>query len=680
MQVSSLSTEKLSRAGAKTLQDYLGNEAGVDVKSTGGPGIGTLTIRGVSTGVQTISTVGVYIDDVAFGSSTATANGAQMALDMALLDLNHIELLRGPQGTLYGASAMGGLLKYVTNEPNTSEFSGKVVVSGAGTRGGGASHTLSAVVNAPLKEDVAGLRVSAFRDHAGGSVDSEGVVSRRDSDRGSSSGARVSLLLMPSNQFRLRLTGTTQQIRRDGIDFVDYNPATGRAVGGETSRRLYIAEPYGVKIDLLAADLEYDFGWARLNSITSRQRVRSNALTDLSSAYVPLLSGLGINVGGAAAIVDVALDKTTQELRLTSKPDKQLEWLAGFYYNQENTTNRQHGATTLVDGAPGPDLLDVTLPAQYKETALYGDLTWKLASKLAVTGGLRFARNKQHNVQHSDGLLSGGAKIIDARSSDTSRTWLLTARYDLTPGSSIYGRAATGYRPGGPNAVFSDPRTGASSGPGTFQPDTLASYELGYKAELLGKRLSVAASVFQLNWKNLQQYLPVNGLSVIVNAGAARVRGAELMLGYRPDAHWTLAGNAAYIDAVLSENAPGLDAVAGTRLPSSARFSASLSANYAFDLAGFASYAGVAQRYVGERNAGFAGSTALPLYRLPAYTLTDLQAGIDFKHSSLALFVRNAFDQRAQLAADSTVQALGGPAWVSLAQARTLGATLTVPF
>lgn len=680
MQVSSLSTEKLSRSGAKTLQDYLGNEAGVDVKSTGGPGIGSLTIRGVSTGVQTISTVGVYIDDVAFGSSTATANGAQMALDMALLDLNHIELLRGPQGTLYGASAMGGLLKYVTNEPDTFEFSGKVVVSGSGTRGGGAGHTLSAVVNAPLKEDVAGLRFSAFSDHAGGSVDSVGAVSRQHSDRGNTSGARVSLLLTPTSRSRLRLTGTTQNIRRDGFDFVDYDAATGQPIGGETSRRLYVAEPYGVKIDLLAADLEYDFGWARLNSITSRQRVRSSAPIDLSSAYVPLLAGFGINVGSAAATINVALDKTTQELRLTSKSDKQLEWLAGFYYNQENSNNRQRAVTTLVDGAPGPDLLTSALPAQYKEAALYGDLTWKLAKGLSVTGGLRVARNKQHNVQQSEGLFAGGALVIDARSADTSRTWLLTARYDLTPASAIYARAATGYRPGGPNAVLHDPHTGEPTGPAAFRPDSLTSYEVGYKADLLDKRFSVAAAAFNLNWQDLQQYLPVNGLSVIVNAGAARARGVELMLGYRPDAHWTLAGNAAYIDAVLSEDAPGLGAVAGARLPSSARFSASLSASYAFDAAGFASYVGVAQRYVGERTAGFEGSAALPLYRLPAYALTDLQAGIDFKRCSLALFARNVFDRRAQLAADSTVQALGGPVWVSLAQARTLGATLTVPF
>jgi outer membrane receptor protein involved in Fe transport len=598
---------------------------------------------------------------------------------MALLDLNHIELLRGPQGTLYGASAMGGLLKYVTNEPDTTEFSGKAMVSASTTRRGGTGHTLSAVVNAPLKEDVAGLRVSAFTDHAGGSVDSVGGRTGQDIDGGRTSGGRMSLLLMPADRLRVRLTGTTQRIARGGTDFVDYDAASGRPVGGVPTRRLFGAEPYGVKTDVLAAEIEYDFGWARLNSITSRQRVRSSAATDFSLAYVPLLRDAGIDVDSTVAVVDVSLDKTTQELRLTSKSAKQLEWLAGVYLNRENSNNRQRIDTTS-RGLPGASPLTVAIPAEYREAALYGDVTWKFARQLAVTAGLRAARNRQHYVQQSDGLLAGGPQALEARSSDSTRTWLLTARYNLTPGSSIYARAASGYRPGGPNAVLRDPSTGAPTGPTSFQPDTLTSYEFGYKADLLDKRLHVETAVFDLEWKNLQQYRPVNGIATIVNAGAARVRGAELTAGYRPDDRWTLAGNAAWIDAVLTKDAPGLDAAAGARLPSSARFSASLSADCTFEVAGFAAYAGATQRYVGARNAGFPGSTALPFYRLPSYALTDLQAGVDFTRVSVSLFVRNVFDRRAQLAADSTVQAFGGPAWVSLAQARTIGATLTVPF
>ena len=117
MQVDRLSADDLENSGAKNLIDYLAAQPGVDVKTGGGAGVGAVSIRGVTTGDQTIPTVGIYIDDVAYGSSSAFAAGSQTALDMSLLDLNHIEVLRGPQGTLYGASAMGGVVKYVTNEP-----------------------------------------------------------------------------------------------------------------------------------------------------------------------------------------------------------------------------------------------------------------------------------------------------------------------------------------------------------------------------------------------------------------------------------------------------------------------------------------------------------------------------------------------------------------------------------
>ena len=126
LQVISLSVENLEHAGAASLSEYLAGLPGVDVKTANGPGLGQISIRGVTTGDQTVSTVGIYVDDIPFGSSSAFAAGSTMALDMSLLDLNHIEVLRGPQGTLYGAGSMGGLLKYVTNDPDTYNLTGKV--------------------------------------------------------------------------------------------------------------------------------------------------------------------------------------------------------------------------------------------------------------------------------------------------------------------------------------------------------------------------------------------------------------------------------------------------------------------------------------------------------------------------------------------------------------------------
>ena len=678
MQVNVLSTEALQRSGAKSLGDYLTSEAGVELTSVGGPGYGSVGIRGVTTGSQTIATVGAYVDDVAVGSSSAFAKGPGLLLDMGLLDLNHIELLRGPQGTLYGASAMGGVLKYVTNVPDTGEFSGKVSLGGTTTKNGRASTTVSGVVNVPLKEDVAAVRVSAYQDRAGGWVEATGPAAGSASNRGDSTGARASVLVTPTKDLTFRLTATVQDIKRDGYDFVDYNPATSLPVAGELSRSLSLREPYRVKTELYSAEVEYELGWARLNSVTSMQKVRHEATIDATAIYNPLLGG---GFSQIALAQPASFDRTSQEFRLTSKSDAQLEWLAGIYITRETGANNQTVDTVLTGGAAGPQLAAVNIPSVYKEFAAFGDLTWKFNSAFAVTAGVRVAHNHQTFSQTSSGPLTGN-NSLSAESSEDTTTYLLTGRYALNSESSIYGRVATGYRPGGPNAVVLDIKTGQPVIPNTtFASDSLTSYEVGYKADLLNKVLSVEAAIYDLEWRNIQQPRAISGVSVIANAGNARVQGAELSATYRPLTQWTLIAKGAYTDAKFTEDAPGLGATTGDRLPDSPKFSASLSANYSFALAANPAYAGVAYRYVGSRDAGIrVGSSTLPSYKMPSYSLVDLQAGIDVGRFGIGMFVRNVFDKRAQLSAGTAFIPLGGNALVSVAQPRTFGLTVSASF
>jgi iron complex outermembrane recepter protein len=670
MQVNLLSADQLQQAGAKTLTDYLADQPGVDVKTTGGAGTGAINIRGVSTGDQTISTVSTYIDDVAVGSSNAYGAGATTALDMALLDLNHIELLRGPQGTLYGAGAMGGLLKYVTNEPDTYQFSGQVMLGGTLTARGGSGNTQAAIVNVPLKEDVAGLRVSAFRDHVGGYVNAVGPAAGARVDGGDSTGARLSVLVEPSNHWKVRLTATGQDTQRDGTDYVDYDIDTGKPVEGAATRKLAVREPYYVKVGVAAADIEYDFGWARLNSITSTQGTRFVQKSDLSYVYGP---AVGADV--VVADLNAHVRKTTQEFRLTSKAGTRFEWLAGLYYDRETASNHQYDTA-----ASHGDLLSASLPSTYQEKAVYGDLTWNATARVSLTGGIRIARNNQTFEAIGGGLLIGGNEDLPGTSADSSKTYLATAKYVLTPTSNVYVRIASGYRPGGPNAVLKDAE-GVPVAPASFRPDTLWSYEAGYKADLFDKTLSLETAVYDIRWKDIQQYTAVNGVNVIANGGRATIQGVELSATYRPITDLSLAGGLAYNDARLSEDAPGL-AASGAPLPNNARFSANFSANYGFTLAGRAAHVGVSEHIVGERNAGFDGSAALPNYRLPRYSLTDLQAGIDLQRFQLAVFVRNVFDKRAQLGAETNLVAagVGGPVLVNEARPFTVGTTLTAKF
>ncbi|WP_083748969.1 TonB-dependent receptor [Pelomonas sp. KK5] len=671
LRVETLSAETLERAGATTLSDYIGGLPGVDVKTDGGPGRGTVTMRGVSIGEQQIATVGMYVDNVAFGSSSAFVHGGVQALDLSLLDLNHIEVLRGPQGTLYGAGSMGGLIKYVTNEPDTSTFSGHVGLGLKTVKDGGTGHTENAVLNVPLSTDVAGLRIAAFNDHDGGFIRATGLAAGDNTNAGSTRGARLALLLEPSSRMKIRLAGTTQDIKRDGTDTVDYDATTGRPLVGDLARNLATAEPYSVKTRLVSADVEYDFGWARLNAIASTQRLDMATAQDATAL-----------LGASAAAFDFArldntirLRKQTQELRLTSSRGT-VEWLLGLYHDKETGGVGQLLFGQLAGNGGSLDLQANQQPSSYRETAVYGDLTWNIDRAWSLTGGARFAKNKQHYA-----VVGAGPLDSSSDSDDESKTYLATLRYTLDKSNSLYARAASGYRPGGPNPPALDGNLQViPDTPRSFKHDTLWSYELGYKADLLDKRLNLEAALYQIDWKDVQ--LPVAlGVSTLVgNAGKARVRGLELAARYQADAHWQLNGSFAWTDPKLSEDAPGL-AAAGSRLPNVAKVALTAGLRYDYALMGHESYAGLNVRHVGQRNAGYdlVGSS-VPNFSLPAYTMLDAQWGLDLGRWQISAYVRNLADKRAMLGADTALTAFGLPLHATIAQPRTIGGTVSFNF
>ncbi len=672
LRVETLDASSLERMGAASLSDTLGALPGVDVKTSGGPGRGAVTMRGVSVGEQQIATVGVYIDDVAYGSSSAFVGGANTALDLSLLDLRHIEVLRGPQGTLYGAGAMGGLLKYVTNEPDSSQFSGKVGVGLRSTQGGALGHTENLVLNVPLSTDVAAVRVAAFNDHEGGYIKAVGRAAGEHVNDGNTRGARVSVLLEPMSKMKIRLAATGQEIQRNGTNIIEFDAAKGQPTYGDLTRHLDVGEPYKLKSRLSSADFEYDFGWARFNAIASSQRADSATGQDATAL-----------LGGNPAFNWVSLDnafrlrKQTQELRLTS-PRGTVEWLLGYYRDKEigHVGQKLWAEMAPIAGGGNMTLTTTGQPSEYRERAFYGDVTWNMDTAWSLTLGARVARNEQvYSVFINEQLNSS------APSEDTARTYLGTLRYALDKTSNLYFRAASGYRPGGPNSPAIDangqviPNT-----PKTFGHDTLWSYELGYKADLLDKRLNLEAALFDIRWQDLQQPKAVGASTIVVNAGKASVRGLELAAHYKLDQHWNLDGSFAYTNAKLTEDAPALGP-SGSRLPNSPKLAYNLGLRYAFDLAGHPSTAGLQVRRVGQRNAGFdAVGSSVPNFSQPAYTLVDAQWGLDLGAWQLSTFIRNAGNKRAILGADTALTAFGLPLNITTVQPRTVGATLAFNF
>lgn len=679
MQVNVMKAETLERAGAKNLADYVAEQPGVNLTSSGSVG-GTLTMRGLTMGpVQGIATVGVYVDDVATGLSSAGANGGNTPLDMGMLDLSHIEVLRGPQGTLYGAGAMSGVLKYVTNQPDTMEFAGSVRLGTSWTQGGGPGFTTSAVLNVPIKEDVAAVRFAAFTDQLGGSYDASGLASGRNIDRGHTDGGRVSLLLTPTRELTVRLTGTVQDVHRKGLGFEEMDKRTLRPWGRERTRQLSANESVRNLTQLFGLDVEYDFGWARLNSITSAQDVKINNTVDVTGLYGPALSALRVPVASVPVNSAVEQHRVSQEFRLTSRSGTTIEWLAGLYLNRERGSNNGVMDANLIGGRGSLGLLTSTQSSRYREEAAYGDITWNVTPAFSLTGGLRLSRNNQKYASRQTGQLVGAvASEAAGTSSESPTTYLAAAKYTLSETSTAYFRAASGYRPGGPNVLKAN--TDRNVVQPMYNSDSLWSYELGYKADLLDRTLSLEAALYDIEWSGVQQPTRSGGFTFVTNAGSARIKGSELTLNWKPSKEWRFTANAAAIDARLTEDATGLGAKAGTRLPHTPRFATTLGVTRNFSLADHPAYVGISARYTGKRDAGYRGSTSLPSIMMPAYTLVDLQAGIDFKRFSVSAYVRNLTNRRGLVSIETGLNANPNVVTAALVPARTIGVNVNVPF
>lgn len=671
-----LSTDAQLALGARDLVDVLASVPGVTYNQTfGKSGSGDIVIRGVSTGNVFNPTVGVYIDDVPIGG-TSGQNFGSSAFDQRLLDLASIEILKGPQGTLYGAGAMGGLLKYNTRLPDASYFAGQLGGEASKTSGGGRNVTVYGNVNVPLSPHVMALRAAVFHARDGGYTDAVGPGGGSDVNSGEVTGARVALGLRPAKGWEVRLSAQTQESRFDGTGVASYG-LDGRPLAGERVRTgLRYAEPSTLRVNLATATVEADLGWAKLSSITGHQTKRTSEVSDQNFFLLVLPPFLDIHQIDTTQ--GTRLDKTTQEFRLVSSPGT-LEWLAGVFLGDEKGDGEVRWVATTGPASPFPSgalLLDnAGIETHWKETAVYGTVVWNASPALAFTAGARVARNSLDQVLRNAGLLTDG-RSTQVRTRESPSTYLLAARYKLTPGASLYARAASGYRAGGPNAPFTDLNTGQQVSSAPYDSDSLWSYELGYKADLPGGLGSIDIAAYQIDWRDLQVQTFVNGVSGIGNAGKARSRGLEFGSVLRPVKDLTLRIAASLIEAQLTEDSPGLGGVSGERLPTAPKTAASLNARYDFGTRFVAANLG----HTGSRTVSFNANPGTPNYRLPSYTTLDLNAGMTLGAIDVGVYLRNVTDARGQVSASTQLAGLGNPVTVNFIRPRTLGVTASMSF
>jgi outer membrane receptor protein involved in Fe transport len=671
MSVTALSAEDFRKSGATQFRDFADAVPGLSYQTIGA-GYTQISMRGVTVGQDAGATVGIYVDEVPYGSSTSYARGGQVTLDVGLFDLDRVEVLRGPQGTLYGASSMGGLIKYVTKQPDATRFGMDLQTGVSSTSEGELGYNGALAINAPLVEDKAALRASGFYSHEGGYVDNQ-ARNAEDVNDADVYGGRADLLVTPTDALSVRLTAFLQEIDRGGASYADYR-LNGSPVDGKLTQRRVFEEPFEQSFQLFSATVAYDAGPVSLMSISSYQSSETDFFLDNTVSFAATARASGAPTTAATAIDDhSATQKFTQELRLVSRRMGAFEWLVGGFYTRERSEFSQ--VLNLIDAAGQPlpnNVFTFSTPTTYEESAAFGDLTWYITDKLDVTGGVRYAKNRNRFEQIGTGTL--GRTSPRFYSDDEVSTYLGNVRYRFTDRSTAYLRYATGYRPGGPNVVSQ-----TTDSP-TFDADTLRSYEIGYKAETANRGLGIDVALYAIDWNNIIVTFTQSGFSAKTNvAGGAEVRGGELMLTARPFEQLTMTAGLGYQDATLSEANARLRATKGERLPTVPRYNANLNVDWQLPWGSWRPSLGAAVRYVDERWASYDASTSIPQYLLPSYTVVDLRAGMTFGAVNAKLYVRNLLDERAQLMPRLT-SPLAGPMLLSISQPRTIGVMLTTQF
>jgi outer membrane receptor protein involved in Fe transport len=771
--MTALSAGDLAEENIVSVEDLVGKVPGISLR-TAGPGQTEYEMRGLSSGGGTAATVGFYIDETPLSASAVALNG-RTVIDADLFDLNHVETLRGPQGTLYGSGSMGGTIKLVTNQPKLGTFEGATDTTVSQTSHGSTNGGGSLMLNIPIG-DIAALRTVATAKYISGWIDRiiappgefpsptvaagspgapslcayncfrgdvanapvQQVVKGANLERFAS--ARAILLVKPSDA--LSVTGTVmyQRIDADGYNNFQQQP------GGLAIYQPYNQpEPYYDSFKMASLKVEYNFGPATLTSATSywkRDVVQSTDSTEALQNINDLTHLVnGAYVANFIQNLYVEEDPTTQfaeEVRLTSKSSEKIEWVTGLYYAKLDsgyiTHNQAPGfataltcgyATVPVSGyCPASDVAPVNSvlrfpdpslppypnaqaanpngvvfndnnPNVLKQSAVFGEATYKFTDALKLTAGIRFFHFSIDNHADQAGLGTAAVNqdhtILSQSASGNAVLPKLNLAYEPSKDLTVYGTIAKGSRPGGFNLPIPLPTPAvlavnpfayncgagpvAVSSQPNFTPDSVWSFEVGEKAKFADRRITVNADVYYIKWNNIQQVISLTcGYPYNTNAGNAKSYGPELELSALVTTGLTLNLSGTYNTAVISN--PSANAIAsgitpGTRVLSVPLYTAVAGANYQVALTDkLNGLFNVSSSLVGPVR----DQAAYPQI-LPRYNLVDMRAGISSGPWAAYLFGTNLTNKVAELTINNTVFAWQTYAItrVSTNQPRTIG-------
>jgi iron complex outermembrane receptor protein len=689
--ITAATSEQLQKAGVVEPRDLQGLAPGLTVG--GSRGSGTFVLRGLNTGTDNNPVVGTQIDGAPI-CPVATGAGAsflQPQIDPEVI--SQVEILRGPQGTLYGGSTLGGIVNYVTAKPSLTTPGGSLYGEVSETQRGGANGVARGSYNAPIIQDQLALQASGYYDRFSGFIDAP-ALGEKDVNDHKSYGGRVALLWAPISDLQVQLAETISRQRTVGDQVT--RDSTGAPLAGELGTTAQVLPRYDSNFYLTSLNVDYDAHWAKLSYVGTYQQGDTTFATDLTSyslgslakTVLPLFGGAAVAAdAGVGELQPLSFRKTTQEVRLTSPDTGRVRWITGLFYGHESSGAPQNIGAFDDNQSLTTSLLYFDLKTHLTEVAGFGDVTFQVTPKLDITAGVRVGHIKQDYQQLFSGADAGAYNALltavgaaptptDSgvqHSSDTYATYMANVRYQLSAHNMIYARFSTGFRPGGPNAI-------APGLPSTFDADTTHDYEAGWKVNFWDDRAYLDLSAYNIEWNKIQVTTVSNtGVGGLTNGGHAVSRGLEATLSARPVEGLNLTATAAYNDAHFTEDAittAGVVALKGDRLPNAPRWMGSVSADYTWPLwDGLDGFVGGQLRVVDERYWIPQSSGMLPQYLMPSYVTADLRAGVQRGPIEVQVFVRNVGDKRAELANVNF-----GPNFVTIARPRTFGASISTKF
>lgn len=673
MSISAVSGDDLARRQELSLTDFAAQVPGLSIESVD-PQRNRIILRGQNVGGAG-ATVATTVDDIPFFMSGSQSNGQFFSADVDTYDLQRVEVLRGPQGTLYGASAEGGLIKYVTNLPNVNAYEGAVSVGGEGVDGGQWAGSAKGLVNVPFWGNKAALRINAVEEGIPGWIDNS-VTGQNNVNHGDKYSLRASLLVNPTSDLTVRATAFNQglSVRGDnnvqvvGASLTPMTPPPNQfdLVHGFTNGT---AGPHIIHDDLsyYALHLEYDLKVATLMSATSYGQITKKFTGDETN--LPIAPGVSLAdyLGGAVYGEPVVifndqveyLHKFNEELRLTSNVGNTLlgnpfEWQVGGFFTHE-TTGLYQLFNAFSAANPGPILAPPpggdNLPADYQETAEFADFTYHFSKAFDIELGGRNTSTKQRSQVYTFCcLLIGSADTTydPIYTSQTNQTWSVAPRWHVNDDLLFYVRVATGFSPGGPNSPSS-----ALANPPPYREDSTRNYELGVRADLFDKRFTIDFDVFDVKWKDVQiqdiLQTPTGPISINGNGGSAESKGMEWTFQWRPLDGLSLGLLGAYTNAKLTTDAAVLGGFSGDQLPYVPALTSTLNVDYTMHAFGdYSAFVGSSWSYTGTRYTSFSSSTTVneSHVKLPTYNTLQLRAGLNNSRYSVELFGSNLTNAR----------------------------------